>query len=185
MQRAIIEETILFKKHRNVLMSDSTKQLYDITMESSPLGMYFSNASYLHLLMIGKLVLDKASQFLSICAGESFYKVFKDLEDSFAGFLKRNPNSKAYRIIIVAHVKDSSEKEWKINACKKKFTRLFGHYKPNIEWKVCVAAKALPQMCIVDDKVLWKRLQMPPLPVYISIARICRKPERKHLIEYG
>ena len=119
MQRAIIEESILFKKHRNVLMSDSTKQLYDITMESSPLGMYFSNASYLHLLMIGKLMLDKASQFLSIFAGESFYKVFKDLEDSFAGFLKRNPNSKANRIIIVAHVKDSSEKNGRLTHAKR------------------------------------------------------------------
>ena len=139
-----------------MLMSDSTKQLYDITMESSPLGMYFTNASYLHLLMIGKLVRDKSSQSLSIFAGENFYRVFKDLEDSFAGFLKRNPNSKAHRI-IVARVKDSSEKEWKINTCKKKFTRLFGRYKPNMEWKVCVAAKALPQMCIVDDKVLWEK----------------------------
>ena len=157
MQRAIIEESILFKKHRNVLMSDSTKQLYDITMESSPLGIYFTNASYLHLLMIGKLVLDKSSQSLSIFAGENFYRVFKDLEDSFAGFVKRNPNSKAHRIIIVARVKDSSEKEWKINTCKKKFTRLFGRYKPNMEWKVCVVVKALPQMRIVDDKILWER----------------------------
>lgn len=157
MQRAIIEESILFKKHRNVLMSDSTKQLYDITMESSPPGMYFTNASYLHLLMIGKLVLDKSSQSLSIFAGENFYRVFKDLEDSFASFFKRNPNSKANRIIIVARIKDSSEKEWKINACKKKFTRIFDCYKPYMQWKVCVAMKSLPQMCIVDDKMLWER----------------------------
>ena len=140
-----------------MLMSDSTKQLYDSTIESSQPGMYLTNTSYLHLLMLGKLVLDKASQSLSIFAGESFYKVFKDLENSFVGFLKRNPNSKANRVIIVAHVKDSSEKEWKINACKRKFTRIFDRYKPYMQWKVCVAMKVLPQMCIVDGKMLWER----------------------------
>lgn len=138
-------------------MSDSTKQLYDIAMESSQPGMYLTNASYLHLLMLGKLVLDKSSQSLSIFAGENFYRVFKDLEDNFAGFLKRNPNSKANRVIIVAQVKDSSKKEWKIDACKKKFTRIFDHYKSYMQWKVCVAVKSLPQMCIVDDTRLWER----------------------------
>ena len=87
----------------------------------------------------------------------SFYKVFKDLEDCFAGFLKRNPNSKPNRIIIVARIKDNSEKEWKINTCKKKFTRISDRYKPYMQWKVCVAVKALPQMRIVDDKILWER----------------------------
>lgn len=138
-------------------MSDSTKQLYDIAMESFQPGMYLTNASYLHLLMLGKLVLDKSSQSFSIFAGENFYRVFKDLEDSFAGFLKRNPNPKTNRVIIVARVEDSSEKEWKVNACKKKFTRIFDHYKPYMQWKVCVAVKALPQMCIVDDEMLWER----------------------------
>ena len=107
--------------------------------------------------MLGKLVLNKSSQSLSIFAGENFYRVFKDLEDCFAGFLKRNPNSKPNRIIIVARIKDNSEKEWKINTCKKKFPRISDRYKPYMQWKVCVAVKALPQMRIVDDKILWER----------------------------